>query len=91
MHPRHSTRGAVVTVEIDGTSSPQELRNFADRSRVPVGLRAAYVRFAMRTVVGVVPNREQLAVAFAGLSVSGLTVSRLEDMPLQMPRASSRG
>jgi SAM-dependent methyltransferase len=73
--------GVLVVVEIDGSSSAEEFRRFAYASRVPVGLREAYVRFAMRTVVGVAPDSETLAHSFAGLNVRPPTVSRIADLP----------
>ncbi len=68
-------------VEIDGTADEEEFRQFASTSRIPFGLREAYVRFAMRTVVGVAPDSIALAASFLGLPVVGPTVSRLGDMP----------
>jgi ubiquinone/menaquinone biosynthesis C-methylase UbiE len=56
--------GRLITVEIDGNASPDEFRQFADRSRVPLGLRSGYVRFAMRTIVGVAPTLSTLGAAF---------------------------
>jgi ubiquinone/menaquinone biosynthesis C-methylase UbiE len=52
--------GRLVLVEIDGEGSIAEVRRFARTTRVPPGLRDAYVRFAMRTVVGVAPSGHQL-------------------------------
>lgn len=73
--------GPIIMVEIDGTADEEEFRRFASTSRIPFGLREAYVRFAMRTVVGVAPDSIALAASFLGLPVVGPTVSRLGDMP----------
>ncbi len=82
---RVTRSGCTLTiVEIDGSSTPDEFRRFADRSRVPMGLRAAYVRFAMRTVVGVAPNAHALAESFTGVDVAPPVVSRLGDMPFNV-------
>ena len=73
--------GPIVIVEIDGTSTEEEIRRFAQGSRIPLGLREAYVRFAMRTVVGVAPDSAALAASFGGLPVSTPTISRLGGWP----------
>lgn len=52
--------GVVVIVEIDGAATVQEMRAFARMTRLPPGVREAYVRFAMRTVVGVALARDGL-------------------------------
>ena len=79
--------GSLITVEIDGAATPAEFRHFADRSRVPRGLRAGYVRFAMRTIVGVAPTADNLGAAFAGIAVRNLCVSRFPDMPFLIATA----
>lgn len=62
-------------------ASPEEFRRFADRSRVPLGLRSGYVRFAMRTVIDVAPTAEDLASSFTDVAVRHLSVKRFPDMP----------
>lgn len=42
---------------------------------MPIGLRATYVRFVMRTIVGVAPNIEELTRGSDGLNVSAPAVS----------------
>ena len=84
-------RGSVVTIEIDGASTPAELRTFADQSRVPVGLRSAYARFAMRTVVGVAPTLDELRQAFDGLDVVAVEVDRTPGMPFLVAVVQRRG
>lgn len=56
--------GALVIVEIDGTSTAAEFWQFARTSSVPFGMRRAYLRFAMRTVVGVAPSADALESSF---------------------------
>ena len=79
--------GRLITVEIDGAASPAEFRRFADHSRVPLGLRSGYVRFAMRTIVGVAPSAGDLQVAFNDLPVSDVEVERIPEMPFLMATA----
>jgi ubiquinone/menaquinone biosynthesis C-methylase UbiE len=81
--------GRVIAVEIDGNASPDEFRQFADRSRVPGGLRSGYVRFAMRTIVGVAPTVGALAAAFDHLGVEDLAVRRIPDMPFLIATATA--
>jgi ubiquinone/menaquinone biosynthesis C-methylase UbiE len=81
--------GRLITVEIDGNASPDEFRQFADRSRVPLGLRSGYVRFAMRTIVGVAPTISSLAAAFDHLHVDDLAVGRIPDMPFLIATATA--
>jgi hypothetical protein len=42
---------------------------------VPIGLRATYVCFVMRTIVGVAPNIEELTRGSDGLNVPAPAVS----------------
>ncbi len=73
--------GRLVIIEIDGTSTAEEFRRFARSSRIPFGLKEAYVRFAMRTVVGVAPDGAALADSFAGLGTEAPTVARVGELP----------
>jgi SAM-dependent methyltransferase len=73
--------GKIVIVEIDGSSTAADFWRFARGSRVPVGLRRAYVRFAMRTVVGVAPDPLALANSFADVDVVPFDVDKIEEMP----------
>ena len=82
--------GPIVVVEIDGSATPDEFWNFARRSRIPLGLRKAYLRFAMRTVVGVAPTRDRLASSFDGLPVAGLSVQRVDGLPFLLATATAR-
>ena len=50
--------------------------------------RKAYVRFALRTVVGVAPDSAALERSFAGMPVDGLTISRLHDLPFLIAEAT---
>jgi ubiquinone/menaquinone biosynthesis C-methylase UbiE len=81
---------SVITVEIDGAATSRDFRRFADRSRVPLGLRAGYVRFAMRTIVGVAPTGTELAAVFDHLAVQDLRVVRIADMPFLIATATAR-
>jgi ubiquinone/menaquinone biosynthesis C-methylase UbiE len=74
--------GALVIVEIDGKSTANRFGNFAQQCRMPPGMSGAYVRFAMRTVVGVAPNADLLSRSFMGLSIEGPpTIVQIEDLP----------
>ena len=75
-------------IEIDGASDEETFKRFAYASQVPVGLRKAYVRFALRTVVGVAPDSDALQQSFVGVPVSGLTISRLDDLPFLIAEAT---
>jgi ubiquinone/menaquinone biosynthesis C-methylase UbiE len=79
--------GKVVIVEIDRSATSDEFWTFARTSRIPFGLRKSYLRFAMRTVVGVAPTRDQLASSFDGLAVGGLSVRRMETLPFLVAHA----
>ena len=57
--------GVVIIVEIDGSCTRAEFWRFARMSRIPLGMRKAYVRFAMRTVVGVAPTNDELVNCIA--------------------------
>jgi SAM-dependent methyltransferase len=80
--------GAVVVIEIDGSATTEEFWSFARTSRIPFGLHKAYLRFAMRTVVGVAPDAEELAASFEVLPVSRLKVGRIPGTPFL--RATAR-
>jgi ubiquinone/menaquinone biosynthesis C-methylase UbiE len=73
--------GAPVFVEIDGTSTPDEFWQFARESRIPFGMRKAYLRFAMRTVVGVAPDAGALEASFLECGAERPTVRRIAGMP----------
>lgn len=80
--------GTVVVIEIDGSATPEEFWSFARTSRIPFGLHRAYLRFAMRTVVGVAPSRDALASSFDGLPVAQLSVSRTAGLPFLLATAT---
>jgi SAM-dependent methyltransferase len=73
--------GKIVIVEIDGSSTAADFWRFARGSRVPIGLRRAYVRFAMRTVVGVAPDSVALANSFRDVDVIPFDVDKIEEIP----------
>jgi SAM-dependent methyltransferase len=80
--------GTVVIVEIDGSSSRATFERFARTTSFPPGLRAAYVRFAMRTVVGVAPDEAALLESFIGLDLTRSEVERIGDSPFLMIEAT---
>jgi SAM-dependent methyltransferase len=84
------TEGPIVIIEIDGASDEETFKKFALTSQVPFGLRNAYVRFALRTVVGVAPDSAALERSFAGVPIAGLTVSRLDNLPFLIAEATVR-
>jgi ubiquinone/menaquinone biosynthesis C-methylase UbiE len=75
--------GAVILVEIDGSSTQTEFWRFARNSRIPIGMRKAYVRFAMRTVVGVAPTHDELVECVARSS-DDFEVAHLSDAPFHI-------
>lgn len=83
MPSRRQTGRKVLIVEIDGASTREEFLNFARVSRIPIGIRRAYLRFAMRTVVGVAPTREQLTSTIEQCGVS-VDVARMADSPFHI-------
>ena len=72
------TGGPILIIEIDGASDEETFKEFAYSSQVPFGLRDAYVRFAVRTVVGVAPDAAAFAESFVGMPVEDLTISTLD-------------
>jgi hypothetical protein len=81
------SRGEALSSLIDGRATPDEFWTFARTSQIPWGLRKAYLRFAMRTVVGVAPSRDQLAASFDGLGLRSLEVRRMEFLPFLVAQA----
>jgi ubiquinone/menaquinone biosynthesis C-methylase UbiE len=71
----------VVFVEIDGCSTTDEVRRFTGSTAVPPGLREAYVRFAMRTVVGVAPSAEHLRASLAAGGLADPEVLKVDGLP----------
>ena len=65
----------MVIIEVDGGADEDDFRSFASSTRVPFGMKSAYTRFAMRTVVGVAPTRGQFANYLDG---AGVTIHALE-------------
>jgi len=80
--------GDLVIVELDAASTEAEFRQFARTSRVPPGLRSAYVRFAMRTVVGVAPDASTLVRSFDGLAVTSPSIERIGNLPFLVAAAT---
>jgi len=52
--------GNLVVIELDGAASVEEFYSFTSLTRIPPGVRSAYVHFAMRTVASVAPTADQL-------------------------------
>jgi hypothetical protein len=77
--------GTLTIVEVDGTATPAEFWRFARISRVPVGMKRAYLRFAMRTVVGVAPGAHELRASFGDTPAE---VERLGEMPFLVAHAA---
>lgn len=73
--------GTLTVVEVDGSTTPEAFWQFAQKSRIPFGMWRAYVRFAMRTVVGVAPDSFALEESFRAASVGRPTIERIGDMP----------
>ncbi len=79
--------GSLVIIEIDGSSTRSTFERFARVTRFPPGLRKAYVRFAMRTVVGVAPNAQELTRSFEDLDLSLSEVKGIGDSPFLLAEA----
>jgi ubiquinone/menaquinone biosynthesis C-methylase UbiE len=80
--------GCCVVVEVDGASNADEFAEFAAQSRVPRGMRAAYVRFALRTVVGVAPTVEEMRAVFEHVTGTKPAISRLGSLPFIVAQAT---
>jgi SAM-dependent methyltransferase len=77
----------VVVVEIDRAATTNEVRTFARATRVPPGLREAYVRFAMRTVVGVAPDRQQMLDLFGRAGLAAAVSEKVDGLPFLVTHA----
>jgi ubiquinone/menaquinone biosynthesis C-methylase UbiE len=82
--------GSLVIVEIDGDSTADEFWRFARNSRVPFGMRRAYLRFAMRTVVGVAPGRGAFDWSFHEAGALQPEIRRIEGMPFWLATAAAQ-
>jgi SAM-dependent methyltransferase len=82
--------GSLVIVEIDGSSTADEFWLFARNTRVPLGMRRAYLRFAMRTVVGVAPGRDALERSFLQAGALMPDIRRIEGMPFWLATAEAK-
>lgn len=78
----------LVIVEIDGASTPAEVHEFTRLTRVPPGLRAAYVRFAMRSVVAVAPDATALAAMYDDLPLTTPSVEKVRGLPFLVALSS---
>jgi ubiquinone/menaquinone biosynthesis C-methylase UbiE len=79
--------GQLLVVEIDGGGTLGEVRRFARMTRIPPGLREAYVRFAMRTVVGVAPQIDQLTNLLATVALGAPKVGKVAQLPFVVAMA----
>ena len=82
--------GTVVTAEVDGAATTPEMRAFARLTRLPVGLREAYVRFAMRTVVEVAPSRDGLLELVRDAELAGPSVDKVDGLPFLVAVGTAR-
>lgn len=73
--------GLLVIVEIDGGESPDDLRRFAARTRLPPGLRRLYPALAHRTFVPHSPGSAVLTRAIAAAGFDHVRVRRIPDLP----------
>jgi ubiquinone/menaquinone biosynthesis C-methylase UbiE len=76
----------VVIVEIDGAATMEEVQRFAMALPLPFGLREAYARFAMRTVVGVAPRSDELAAALRSAGASEIAAEHVDGLPFVICR-----
>jgi ubiquinone/menaquinone biosynthesis C-methylase UbiE len=79
----------VVIVEINGDSPTEDIERFARRTRIPPGLRGAYVRFARRTVVGVAPSTEHFTDILRRGGLSDPRVSQVSGLPFNFAVANT--
>ncbi len=84
------TGGSLVIIEIDGSSTRADFWRFAHNSRVPFGMKKAYLRFAMRTVVGVAPDRTALEQSFLSAGAEVPEIWHITGMPFWIAAISKR-
>ena len=77
----------VLIMEIHGNATVDEVRRFTRLTTVPPGLRDAYVRFAMRTVVSVAPSADDLRAAMEGGGLLAVEVAKVEGLPFIVANA----
>jgi ubiquinone/menaquinone biosynthesis C-methylase UbiE len=87
--------GTLLVVEVDGSTTPAGFWRFAQTSRIPLGMRRAYVRFSMRTVVGVAPDATTLERSFDAAAPLRPSIGRIKDLPfliaiVTLPVSASR-
>jgi SAM-dependent methyltransferase len=76
--------GTIIVVEIDGDVSRSDFDRFAEKTRIPVALRASFVRFNMLGIVAVAPSRTTMAASFENALLRDLKVERIESAPFLM-------
>jgi ubiquinone/menaquinone biosynthesis C-methylase UbiE len=76
----------LVVVEIDGGATMEEVQRFAKALPLPFGLREAYARFAMRTVVGIAPRSDELAAALGSAGASEIAAEHVDGLPFVICR-----
>ena len=71
-------------IEIAGEGTQEEMARFTKLTRIPPGLRDAYVRFAMRTVVSVAPSTQKVNELLREAGLGEAEVSRIEHLPFSV-------
>ena len=77
----------ILIIEIDGDSSVDDVAAFTRRTRIPPGLRDAYVRFALRTVVGVAPSATELQRLMVDGGLQAVAVDKIPGLPFAFGQA----
>jgi ubiquinone/menaquinone biosynthesis C-methylase UbiE len=78
------TGGSIVIVEIDGSASVGDVRLLAEQLALPAPIRSGYVRFAMRTVVGVAPRPEDIRSCLISAGAADVELHRIDRSPLTL-------
>lgn len=74
----------IVIVEIDGSASIDDVWRFAEQLDLPAPIRSGYVRFAMRTVVGVAPRPDEVEARLVAAGAVGVARYAIERSPLTL-------
>jgi ubiquinone/menaquinone biosynthesis C-methylase UbiE len=79
----------ILVIEVDGDASESDFREFATSTRMPVGMRGAYTRFAMRTVVSVAPTRAEFQKYLIGANLNVQSLDRLVGTPFLLASSTA--